>query len=105
MFNEADFTGIALESLNENIFERTLAAINDRFADQPLVAAQLLQTQASTLSRLGLVSDAGDPQHRALEIRRAHLGDEDPLTLESIRATGALLLSQGSPRSRGGLSH
>jgi serine/threonine protein kinase/tetratricopeptide (TPR) repeat protein len=97
MLAEADFTGIALASLNENIFERALAAIIDQFADQPLVQAQLLQTQASTMSRLGLLADALDPQRQALEIRRANLGDDDSLTLASIRATGRLLLDLGSP--------
>ncbi|MDG2029961.1 MAG: serine/threonine-protein kinase, partial [Phycisphaerales bacterium] len=42
----ADFTGAAIGLLSEHVFEGTHTAINEQFADQPLVRAQLLQSLA-----------------------------------------------------------
>ncbi len=91
-----NFTNIALETLDENIFERALKAIDEQFADQPLVKARLLQTVADSLSALGLLDRATVPQTDALEIRRRVLGDQHADTLESVRRLGGLLRQQGS---------
>jgi tetratricopeptide (TPR) repeat protein len=91
----ADFTGAALKLLNEHVFEGTHAAINEQFADQPLVRAQLLQSLATTLLELGLLEEVTDPQETALRLRRGHLGDEHPDTLGSINNMGLLLKNQG----------
>jgi tetratricopeptide (TPR) repeat protein/predicted Ser/Thr protein kinase len=90
-----NFTDIALESLEENIFERTLTAIDDQFAEQPLVQAQLLQTVADTVRDLGLYELATAPQERALAIRRRSLGDDHLMTLTSINSMGYLLDARG----------
>ncbi len=90
-----NFTTIALETLRENLFGRTVQAIDSQFAEQPLVQAQLLQTIADTLFALGLLEEATDPQERALSIRRMALGDEHPDTLVSINNMGILLRGQG----------
>ena len=90
-----DFTGSSLALLNEHIFAPTLDRINEQFADQPLVQARLLQAMAYTLRRLGLLAESMSPQTRALELRVAELGREDPATLESINRMGDLLASQG----------
>lgn len=89
-----NFTNIALETLQANIFERTIEAIDTQFADQPLVQAQMLYTTANTLQLLGLLDLAIDPQSRALVIRRAQLGEEHQDTLKSINGMGALLNAQ-----------
>ncbi|TVQ33075.1 MAG: serine/threonine protein kinase [Phycisphaeraceae bacterium] len=90
-----NFTNIALSTLKDNIFERTITAIDTQFESQPLVRARLLQTVAETLRALGLFDLATDPQERALAIRREQLGDEHPDTLSSIHDLGALLWSKG----------
>jgi tetratricopeptide (TPR) repeat protein len=90
-----NFTNVALATLDENIFERALTAIEKDFADQPLVKARLLQTVADTLRDLGLLDRATGPQTRALAIYRRVLGDDHPSTLGSISNMGFLLQAQG----------
>ena len=91
----ADFTGASLQLLDEHIFGPALVAIDQRFAEQPLVQAELLQTMATTLRDLGLLERAMAPQRRALETRVAELGRDDPATLMSMKCMGFLLQSQG----------
>jgi eukaryotic-like serine/threonine-protein kinase len=90
-----NFTNIALETLEENIFDRALKVIDENFNEQPLIRAYLLQTVANTLRSLGLLHRAADPQARAHEIRRRILGDEHQITLVSIYGMGVLLSEQG----------
>jgi non-specific serine/threonine protein kinase/serine/threonine-protein kinase len=90
----ADFTGMARDVLDKEVFEGALKEL-ESFGNQPLVQAQLLQTVASTLRKLGLLERALRPQEQALEIRRRELGDEDPDTLSSVNHIGNLLQNQG----------
>jgi tetratricopeptide (TPR) repeat protein/predicted Ser/Thr protein kinase len=90
-----NFTNIALGTLEANIFQRTIEAIEIQFADQPLVHAQMLQATAVNLRELGLIDLATGPQERALAIRREELGDDHPDTLVSINEMGIVLRSQG----------
>ena len=89
-----DFTGLALKTLEKDFFERALQAI-ENFENQPLVQAQLLQTIATTLSRVGLIDLATPPQERALEIRQENLGSDHFDTYFSAGMKGRLLQSQG----------
>jgi eukaryotic-like serine/threonine-protein kinase len=91
----ADFTGLALETLDEYIFRAALHAIDRQFDDQPLLRARLLQTLATTLRDLGRYELASDPQERALTIRRQLLDAEHPDTLESIHQFGNLMRAKG----------
>jgi eukaryotic-like serine/threonine-protein kinase len=90
-----NFTNIALETLEENIFDRALKVIDEKFTDQPLIRAYLLQTVASTLWELGLLHRVTELQVEALEIHRRILGDEHRYTLTSLNDMGVLLSSQG----------
>jgi eukaryotic-like serine/threonine-protein kinase len=90
-----NFTNIALETLEENIFDRALKVIDEKFEGQPLVRAYLLHEVAHTLRKLGLLHRAAGPQAQALEIFREVLGDEDPITLISISNMGMQLYVQG----------
>jgi serine/threonine protein kinase/tetratricopeptide (TPR) repeat protein len=90
-----DFTGMALHTLQANVFERALKSIHSQFADQPIVKARLLQTVADTAASLGLLKLAVAPQAEALEIRRAQLGDDNPDTLASMNAAAKLATDQG----------
>jgi len=91
-----DFTGVALTTLDEHVFEGALEALEE-FEGPALVRARLLQTVASTLQDMGLLDRALAPQEQALEIRRRESGGEDPATLASISGLGRLLKEQGKP--------
>jgi serine/threonine protein kinase/tetratricopeptide (TPR) repeat protein len=91
----ANMTNIALRSLDENIFQRALKAVEEQFKDQPLVKARLLQTLAITMRELGLLDNAVAPQAEALQIRRRELGEDNPDTLTSILETGVLCRDKG----------
>ena len=90
-----DFTGMATEALDANVFQRALAAIESKFADQPLVKARLLQTVADSLVSVGLLAQANAPQDEALRIRRSALGADHPDTLASVAALAVLRGQQG----------
>jgi eukaryotic-like serine/threonine-protein kinase len=91
----ADFTGLALDNLDEHIFTPSLQAIGSQFEDQPLVEARLLTTLGMAMQDTGLLEHATDPLTRALVIRRRELGDDHRDTLTSVNNMGYLLGSQG----------
>ncbi len=91
----SDFTGVALEALDTTFFQPALEAIDKKFADQPIIRAQLLQGLATTMRELGLLERAVAPQTDALDIRRRVLGEEHPDTLTSISKMGTLFNAQG----------
>ena len=86
-----NFTDQARESLEVNIFDRSIAAVDERFADQPLLRARLLLTLAETLRELGMYNAGLDPARRAVEIYSAELGERTLGTADARRAYGALL--------------
>ena len=90
-----NFTNLALATLEQNIFERTIETIEDQFADQPLVRAQLLQSVAETLVPLGLFDLAVGPQESALRIRHDELGAEHVETIDSMRSLAILQSNRG----------
>jgi len=90
-----NFTTLALGSLEKNIFNQSIATIDEQFQSQPAVHAQLLQSIASTATELGLFALATDPQQRATAIRRETLGDTHQDTLDSMSAQGDLLRQMG----------
>ncbi len=90
--HQANFTTLALDALEAEIFDRALQAIERDFADQPVLKAALLQTIASTLRAVGLMPQALPPQMEAMALRRAQLGDMHPDTIYSIGRAGALLV-------------
>ncbi|MDP6763332.1 MAG: protein kinase, partial [Planctomycetota bacterium] len=90
----ADFTGLALGVLDQEVFEGALREL-EGFGNQPLVQAQLLQVVGDTLRELGLLDRAAYPTEQALHIRRIEAGNEHPDTWTSINSLGLLLLDQG----------
>jgi non-specific serine/threonine protein kinase/serine/threonine-protein kinase len=91
----ANLTNIALETLRETIFDRALAAIDEQFADQPVVRARLLYSSGNSLMRLGMLDAAEAPLTESLAIRRREFGDAHRETLESITGVGILRNWQG----------
>jgi eukaryotic-like serine/threonine-protein kinase len=92
LIDGSDFTGLARATLEDNVFRPSLTAIAERFADQPLVKATLLQALSEKLVSVGLIEAAKAPQEEALTIRRRALGDDHEDTLTSIFGSGVLLV-------------
>lgn len=90
-----NLTNIAVKLLDGSIIERSVKAVNEQFANQPLVKARLLQTLSDAMLNLGLVDRAADTQTEALTIRRRELGREHADTLESMTAAAELLRRRG----------
>jgi serine/threonine protein kinase/tetratricopeptide (TPR) repeat protein len=88
-------TDVALELVDEQVLDRAVVAIDEEFADQPLVRAALQQSIAETYIMVGLYPPAVPLQQSALATRREVLGDDDPKTLESINSMGMLLYEMG----------
>jgi len=66
------------------------ARLEGKFAEQPLVEAQIRQTLGQTYVELSDFKSAEPHLKRAYDIRRRHLGDKDPLTLTSMSQLGRL---------------
>jgi tetratricopeptide (TPR) repeat protein len=67
------------------VVEEAAKRVGDgRFEAMPLVEASIRETLGITLRELGVYGDATPHAERAVEIRRAALGDEDPNTLVSM---------------------
>ena len=69
LVGRANFTTLALDALQDNVLERSHVAINEQFADQPTVRAQLLHALASTMHQLGRSEQAVPVLEEALRIR------------------------------------
>ncbi len=76
-----NFTNVALEALEQNIFDRAVEAIDDSFDDQPQLRARLLAITGGTLHSLGLAQGGLDPLQRAYEVYLGALGPEHQDTL------------------------
>ncbi|GJM25101.1 MAG: hypothetical protein DHS20C16_15160 [Phycisphaerae bacterium] len=95
LFEAVNFPSVALTLIRENVLERSHVAIDERFADQPLLRARLLQTLAGTMGALGIPESAEPVLTDALAIRREELGEDDPETLSSSHTMGMLLGALG----------
>jgi eukaryotic-like serine/threonine-protein kinase len=92
---DMNLTNVALRSLDRNIFQRAVEAINEQFDDQPLVAARLLQTCGESMDMLGLLEGAIGVHRRALDLLREAAGDDDVRTLKAADKLGRLLTKAG----------
>jgi eukaryotic-like serine/threonine-protein kinase len=95
LLDRVNFTSIAVDSLDDAILSRYRAAVDLRFADQPLLRARLLLQLAGTMDRLGLHARAEPIVRDALGIRRATVGEDHADTLEAAYQLGALLSRLG----------
>jgi serine/threonine protein kinase len=76
-----------LESASENLEEK--------FANSPLTEAKVRDALGLTYQKMGKYQEAEPHLERALAIRRAQLGGEDPATLASVDRLGWLYWHQG----------
>ena len=93
--SSANFTNVALESLQTSVIDPAINAIEEDFEGQPVMQARLLSSSGETLRKLGMLAAAAKPTQRALDLRRSELGDEHPETLSSMTRLGWLYYSQG----------
>jgi serine/threonine protein kinase/Tfp pilus assembly protein PilF len=75
--------------------DRAAARIGTRFAGQPLVEASIRQTIGVAYQDLGLFPEARQQIARALELRKAELGSNDPSTLELMTDIGRSSMLEG----------
>ena len=90
-----NFTSIALDTVDEHIFERAIAAIEKQFADQPVVSLDLLNTVANARSRLGLLGRAEEPLAQAIDISEDLFGEGSYATDKLIAGEARVLWQQG----------
>jgi serine/threonine protein kinase/tetratricopeptide (TPR) repeat protein len=94
-WSRVNATDAARNLIDLTVLQPAVAAIDTRFAGQPVVAAQLRQVLADLYKSLGLYEAARPLQESALETRRRILGEEDEETLRSLGAMADLLRAQG----------
>ncbi len=91
-----DYTGLAVDMLDEAILARAADAARTRFADQPRIAAMLLQQVASSYRGLGRFASAGVLQDEVIAKLEQEPGDADRLTLAARREQLKLLRMTGA---------
>lgn len=95
ILSQVSFTDIALNTLEQQIFQRTLDAIDEQFDGQPALRARLLQTMVEPSQDVGLLELANQAQSLAIELRREHLGPLHEDTLASLYLAGNLEIVNG----------
>ncbi|HEX8876014.1 MAG TPA: tetratricopeptide repeat protein [Phycisphaerales bacterium] len=88
-------TDVAATMIDRAVLRPAAAAIDERFANQPLVDAELRQSLADLYESIGLYDAALPLQQSALETRRRLLGDDHPDTLHSLNNAALLQQSRG----------
>ena len=79
------------------ILSRGSQQLNSELHDQPLVRARLLDTIGRAYNALGVEDQAEPMLLEALELRRQHLGDDDPETAQSLTSLAAFERTRGRP--------
>ena len=92
---KVNFTDLAVDALRKSFFEPGLMNIEEQFAEQPLVQAQLLSSTSTTMANLGMVAMSDQPIRRALEIQREELGPESEEALRSLESLASVLVLAG----------
>jgi serine/threonine protein kinase len=88
-------TDAATALIDKTILRPAVASIDQQFAEQPLVAAQLRQTLALLYRQFHLFDAATPLQAFALETRTHLRGPDHQETLDSLNEAGQLLLKKG----------
>jgi tetratricopeptide (TPR) repeat protein/tRNA A-37 threonylcarbamoyl transferase component Bud32 len=84
LWSDVNATDTARELIDHTILAPAVAAIDARFAEQPLAAAALRQGLATSYYRMNWYDRAEPLQQSALALRRAHLGDLHVDTAHSL---------------------
>jgi serine/threonine protein kinase/Tfp pilus assembly protein PilF len=92
LVNTAD---VATSFIDRTILAPAAAAVEEQFADQPVIDAALRQVLADRYESMALFDQALPLQQRALQTRRSVLGDSHPSTLLSMNNLGGLMQTMG----------
>jgi serine/threonine protein kinase/tetratricopeptide (TPR) repeat protein len=76
------------------LLDRAAGSIDARLAQQPVLESEMLQIMGESYRGLGLNEQALALIEKAEEIRRHELGDEDPLTLQSMNSRAVTLMDE-----------
>ena len=96
-----DFTGIASRSIDSNLLQPAVEAIDDRFGEQPLLQARLLQAVADSAMTLGRSERGIDNRRRAVELLAGVLGEDHPDSIQARHLLGrAHLKASAYPEAR-----
>ncbi|MCX5689793.1 MAG: serine/threonine-protein kinase [Planctomycetota bacterium] len=88
-------TDTATDLIDRTILKPAIAAVGERFKDQPLVAASLRFSLAEQYKGLGRYDDAETLETQVVDVRRKLLGDDHLDTLRAINDLGSILEAKG----------
>ena len=91
----ANTTDIARDLLDGSLLVGAERAIDEDFASQPLLAADLADSVAAVRAALGMHAEAARGYARVAEVRAREQGPAAPATLAARRAQAAALLATG----------
>ena len=97
LLRQVNATDTARDQIDRTTLKPAIAAIDNQFRNQPVVAATLRQVLATRYAEMGQYDAALPLMRSALATRRRVLGEDHPDTLQSISDMGSLLVSQGKP--------
>ncbi|MCA8951284.1 MAG: serine/threonine protein kinase [Planctomycetes bacterium] len=86
---------LARQALDQSLLHTAVEAIDEQFADRPLVAARLHASFGQAYENIGLPEGALERCRRALELRRAALGEDHHDTITSVGDLGTTLMQTG----------
>ncbi len=91
--------GLGIETTIRQAVDAAVPQVARSFADRPLVQAAIRRAIGITYEHIGDLPAAISQLEQSFELRRARLGPDDPLTLESMTDL-AYVLSEGGDASR-----
>jgi serine/threonine protein kinase/tetratricopeptide (TPR) repeat protein len=91
----AQAVDVARRVLSEYVLRNDVKIIEQKFADQPRVQAELLLTLGTILRNLGLNEDAEPALRRAVELRRTGGADDEVLLADALSELSSVLGAQG----------
>ena len=90
-----DFAGLSRRALDENLFQRSVRAVDERFADDPATRVHLLRVVADTMRGLGLVPASLPVLQRAHELALPTLGAAHPTTQRVLQSLASAAYDTG----------
>src|SRR4029077_3504707 len=76
------------------LLDRAAAKVEKRLADQPLVESTIQKTIGKAYYGLGLYPQAEQHLRRAYELSKAHIGADDPATLDILMLVSSAAIDQ-----------
>lgn len=90
-----NFANVARDAVDEAVFAPAQLAIRERFSDQPLIHARLLESVAQSMESVGMIQPAIASMQQVVDLRREHAGPQHPETLDALLQLGNLRIRIG----------